>query len=223
MKTQYTVAVIAVIAAISAISVTAYSDSETISAFNGDSVSTGLTMYGHLELIATDQNGNIKQYVQTDNEITEEGANCVVQKLFRTNFVDLTDGFQDTTGCHGNPGVFDTIYIGTANFANNNSTATFDAITNATSLIANPVEDPSVKLGNFTGTGSTALISSTFTNLGSGSDSILQAILINATDAEDSGLAKSQSLAYREFSSITLNANDQLTINWTITVGSDTT
>jgi hypothetical protein len=221
MKTQYTVAVIAIIAAISVISVTAYSSPSTISATSTNSANTGLMMYGHVELIARDSDGNIKQYLQTDNEITREGTNCIVQKLFRTDFF----AGDAVSGCLGNPGVFDTIYIGTGTPGGLNSTAQVSFITNATQLFVNPIADSSVLLGNNTGgTGATALISAQFTKTSAVStETIRQAALINATSAEDPNLSEAQTMAYREFSGIALSQNDQLTINWTITVANDST
>jgi len=84
MKTQYTIMVLGVIAAVALISVSAFNGSATTySVANTDGVKTGISMLGHLELVASDADGNIKSYQQTDNAIVEQGVDCIVQLLFR--------------------------------------------------------------------------------------------------------------------------------------------
>jgi len=69
---------------------------------------------GHLQLIVTDADGNIKQYMQTDNLITNEGANTMADLIFPISGPGLNNNSTDTkfgvigigTGTSG-PGVND--------------------------------------------------------------------------------------------------------------------
>lgn len=81
MKTTTMIAFFAVLAAvtISALSMSSAPISlATGSALSGES---GMFM-GHVELVVRDSDGNIIQYVQTDNEVTNEGDNCVMEAVF---------------------------------------------------------------------------------------------------------------------------------------------
>ncbi len=54
---------------------------------------TGVAL-GHVTLVLRDSDGEIKQYVQTDNVVTEEGLDCLVDQLFGS----VTTGTCTTTG-----------------------------------------------------------------------------------------------------------------------------
>ena len=58
---------------------------------------------GHMTLVLKDSEGDIKQYVQTDNVITTEGLDCLIQQIFGDAPADTT--CDDTSA-------FDTIAIG---------------------------------------------------------------------------------------------------------------
>ena len=54
---------------------------------------TGVAL-GHVTLVLRDSDGEIKQYVQTDNVVTNEGLDCLVDQLFGS----VTTGTCTTTG-----------------------------------------------------------------------------------------------------------------------------
>ena len=45
-------------------------------------LNSGSFMTGHLTLTATDENGNIKAYQQTDNVVINTADNCISEKIF---------------------------------------------------------------------------------------------------------------------------------------------
>ena len=110
MKTQTTIMVLGVIAAASLISVAAFSENATQYSVVSTQPSGVVSIMGHMELVAYDPEGNIKQYVQTDNAIQENGVNCIIQKLFSTSGIGTGD-------CEGDSGTFDVIQIGTGGAA----------------------------------------------------------------------------------------------------------
>jgi len=57
-----------------------YFDGEVASTLN--SQTAGAFMTGHLSMIVTGPDGNVKQYVQTDNFILPTGEDCTIKKLF---------------------------------------------------------------------------------------------------------------------------------------------
>jgi hypothetical protein len=195
------------IASIAAISVL---DSSTPLAIAGvEKQSTGISMVGHLELVAQNAQGNIKSYVQTDNAIVSEGTGCIIQVLF--------DSGVSGTSCGGTPGLFDSVVIGTGAPATaEGETEDFSTFTIATSGgLSAGLEDTDVETNDNTGSlGShNATVSVQFTNTGV-QQSITEALLMNHT----TGGGTTQSLAYQNFTGIPLDTNDSLTIDWTVTV-----
>jgi len=215
MKNKNTIMVLSIIAVASAISVGAFSSSTTALALgNTNGASDGLVMQGHLEMIKTNSLGQIVSYQQTDNEIVEEGANCLLQTAFRSDFF----GTGSSTDCGGDPGVYNVIYIGddATTFSAANTTATRTAITNATQMDTNPQADSDEAtitdhVGG--GAGANAVLSVTFQNVGGSLETIDQAAILNGTSTTTSKV-----LAYREFNGIPLDDQDQLTINWTVEI-----
>jgi len=205
MKTQTTIMVLGVIAAASLISVAGFSENMTQYAV----VSTAeqsLQMVGHLELIAMSSDGNIKQYIQTDNFIQTQGANCIVNALFG----GVATGQAD---CVGDSGSFDVIQIGTGTPINLDATT----ITAAVNIGTNPVaassviiEDSTVAI-HTTGFGANATVTANFVAT-AGGDTITEALLTNSTGAPIAVMA------YKNFGDIVLAEDDSLTVAWTVSV-----
>ena len=207
---------LSIIAVASVISVGAFSSSTTALALgNSNGANDGLVLQGHLEMIKQDNEGNIVSYQQTDNEIVEQGADCLLQQAFRTDF----HGATSSTICRGDPGIFNVIYIGdgAAAMSDNNSTALVTDITNATNMNINPQADSdeaTITDHVAAGAGANAVLSVTFTNVGGVLETIDQAAIMNGTNTS----VDSMVLAYREFNGIPLDDQDQLTINWTVEI-----
>jgi len=178
---------------------------------------------GHVITTVRDAEGNIKEYRQTDNQVLNQGENCVAKMLFSGH-----GGFTGagTTVCVGdNSDGFRYIQIG-------NST---QAVTSADVKLGNPHNSTSfgsgaslnIKAGttnwfaNSTGTGSTTTdtrISATFQNGAPTSQTVSESGLFNATSESTNGI-----FARQTFSSITLNNGDSLTVEWRINIGGTTT
>ncbi len=205
MKTQ-TIMVLGIIAAASLISVATFNENtSTQYAVASTQAPQVLTVVGHLEMVATDESGNIKSYVQTDNAIQEQGVNCIIQKLFATG--------AGSGNCAGDSGTFDVIQIGTGSSQPLSATTVATTTTNIAS--SGIVADPDGVTVNDTVTGSlvysaNGTVSVPFT--ATGTEAITEAILLNSTSAPQAALA------YRNFTAINLENNDSLTVSWTISV-----
>lgn len=170
--------------------------------------STG--MMGHLTLISTDSDGNIKSYQQTDNLITQGATNCIAQELFRDT---TTFGSGDSTTCAGNPGKFDVIAIGTGSGVTDTGND-LAARTSITGLVAQ-ADDTSdaVTITDDSGTGTDAVVETTFTS-GGATTAITEAGIFNSTGIGGT----TEMFSYRSFTAISLDSGDSLTVTWTITV-----
>ena len=171
-----------------------------------DGFQDGSGMLGHLTLIATDSDGQIKAYQQTDNVVTRVGHNCFAHILF-----EPTDNVGGSVTCGGDPGVFDAIAIGTGNGQTDTSTSL--AIETGTAGLTPDTDPNGVLVADNTGSGATAIVEVTFTSTGS-TTSITEAGIFNNTITS----SPAQMLAYRDFTAISLDNGDSLTVTWTITV-----
>ena len=174
----------------------------------------GTVMSGHLEIIQTDSEGNIKSYQQTDNAIMNVARNCVAGILFGTDANSLCGG---TT-----PGKYTIIGLnnGTA-FGSDDNTKT--AMTGEVSVTGDGLrrdEPTPVVTEQATATGATlgaatARISATFVYTGAQSpNTISSAGLFNSTT-----IGTNDVFAIKDFASpVAMSTNDQLTVNWDITI-----
>ena len=176
----------------------------------------GASIMGHMEIIHTDSEGNILSYQQTDNAIVNEGRNCVTVLLFgplaNTSCDDQSPGIYTVVGL-GNgtqpsvSGLTTQSDLGTEIADNNMARA--DAVVTVSQVSASTADsDPAV-----------ARISAQFTWLGETTNTVNQAGLFNQTATG----ATSGTFALKDFpSNVAMNTNDQLTVNWDITIdGSD--
>ncbi len=174
------------------------------------------SIMGHMEIIHTDSEGNILSYQQTDNAIVNEGRNCVTVLLFgplaNTSCDDQSPGIYTVVGI-GNgtkpsvSGLTTQSDLGTEIADNNMARA--DAVVTVSQVSASTADsDPAV-----------ARISAQFTWLGATTNTVSQAGLFNQTTTG----ATSGTFAMKDFpSDVAMNTNDQLTVNWDITIdGSD--
>ncbi len=175
------------------------------------------SIMGHMEIIHTDSEGNVISYQQTDNAIVNEGRNCATVLLF---------GPLANTSCDDDsPGIYTVVGIGNGTLPSisglttqsdlgteiaDNSMARADAIVTVSQVSASIADsDPAV-----------ARISAQFTWLGGTTNTVNQAGLFNQTATGPT----SGTFALKDFpSNVAMNTNDQLTVNWDITIdGSDT-
>jgi len=171
-------------------------------------------MRGHMEVIASNDYG-VFSYQQGDNKIVTHGENCVLKMIFGAAGGDTIG----TVVCIGeiNAG-FHFIGLGETGGA---STPFVDGDTD----LRDPADSAglsAVKVGSITWTNSTGgsfgsvLISANFVNTGA-SEVVNEAGLFNGTTAATNGM-----FAGNNFVNVTLNTNDDITINWTVEVGEAT-
>ena len=187
-------------------------------------VATGM-MTGHLEIEARNADGELFAYRQTDNEVVDEGEQCILKMLFGSNgafgrgeYTSLGNG-----ACTGSlTGAWHVIGIGTT------TTAADDVnikLGNETSGILSNYTDGVEGLergvattktwSNGTGTDKTQIVmSKTFTNLSGVTHTIAESGLFNSTTVAGSGM-----LAHKAFTGVALATSDSITITWTFIVG----
>ena len=188
-------------------------------------VATGL-MTGHLEIEARNADGELFAYRQTDNEVVDDGEQCILKMLFGSKNGAIGRGEYQSTGmgaCTGSlTGAWDVIAIGTT------ATTAVDVnikLGNDTSgILANYTDGveglergvaTTKTWSNGTGSDKTKIVmSKTFTNLSANSHTIVESGLFNSTTVAGSGM-----LAHKVFTGVALATNDSITITWTFIVG----
>jgi hypothetical protein len=186
---------------------------------------TGLMM-GHLTVEAHDEGGDLIAYRQTDNEVVDDGEQCILKMLFATT--DSTagrGGYTSTSACTGAlTGAWDVISIGTDNdngaYATGQSAATVDALVllgNETSTSLGLERGTATTKTWTNGTGATTtklVLSKTFTSDSPRAHAIGESGLFNSTVVDANGM-----LARQTFTDVSLSDGDSITITWTFTVG----
>ncbi|NDB33248.1 MAG: hypothetical protein EB150_09610 [Nitrososphaeria archaeon] len=177
---------------------------------------------GHVTTIQKDSQGDIIAYRQTDNQIVNQGENCASKLLFSKNITSAggsvcaganTQGFRFIQIGNGTTPSF-AVQVGLASPHNKTSfgngatlnigEATTVTWTNNTSSTASSA--------------ASVVLSKTFTNGSPNSQTVTESGLFNSTDNNINAM-----FARQTFSSISLAANDQLTVQWTINVGGTST
>jgi len=194
------VAVIAVVAGLTG--VTALGD---ISFVENDISSTSASIMGHVIIQVTDDEGNIKAYMQTDNQITADAKRCTGELLF---------GYTPTLGCVSSLTAFDDIELSSATFGETGTTANL--------LNAGFTPKLAGTLAKFLtstvseGVSATGVVTArvdivhTFQYTGGG-QSVASAALMNTANSV---------FAIQNFpSAVSLNNGDDLTVTWQIELG----
>ncbi len=182
--------------------------------------SDGMKITGHVTTIATDANGNIKAYRQTDNVVVNGGKDCVTKLLFGGS--GSRGSLTGTNTCKGtNTAPWTAIAVGNRSAAitvgTTNATLTSEPVSNSNGLNR---QSGTVTFTNATGVASsTTVIQTTFgplTGLSGGGTQVTESGLFNSTTVRDTA---DTMFAHQAISSIALNTGDSLTIKWTINVG----
>jgi len=220
MKRQTTLAMFGILFAaamtLGMVSVSGFSQSLFVASTDMKAVNH-MGMMGHITLTATDQDGNILSYIQTDNLIVNVGENCTAESLFNvtTNNEFKCDGAGTQSGNGVADGGFTFIAIGTNNTA---VAATDQALGNSTSEVSRiKANNTSVidSTGTQAGGNSKAVVTLTGTFVSGGSPTIVESgIFDKAMAAEENMLAR------QTFTGIPLTPGDKLTVEWEITIGS---
>ena len=212
------VAALAVLSGAMGMSMTgAFSDQEIMTA-STKNVAIGL-MTGHLEIEARNADGELFAYRQTDNEVVDDGEQCILKLLFATSGqTEAGRGEYTSTGDGACTGAlthaWDVIGIGTTttsaddkNVKLGNETSTSDGLLRGVATTKT--------WSNGTGTSATQIVlSKTFTNESPRAHAIAESGLFNSTTIDTPGM-----LAHKAFSAVTLANGDSITITWTFRVG----
>jgi len=161
----------------------------------------GAKIFGHLEIVARDADGNIKAYRQTDNLVVTNGFKAAAERLFGA----------DHSTSRTTIDVFDTIGVGTDNTGE--AAGDLDLAVQR----AGKLEDGTVLPSGSNG----AIIEVTFPATGSGS---LQNVTGTAAivesglfDSKLNATSASNMFARQIFTAINVGESDTLTVTWTIT------
>ena len=203
-------------------------------------VATGM-MTGHLEIEARNADGELFAYRQTDNEVVDDGEQCILKMLFASNGGINNDGLGPGRGgyttastmgaCSGIlTGAWHVIAIGTTTtgaqdvnvkLGNDTSGPLTNYYANGNAYFTNGVYGlergiaTTKTWSNGTGTDKTQIVmSKTFTNLSNVSHTIAESGLFNSTTVAGSGM-----LAHKAFTGVALATSDSITITWTFIVG----
>ena len=193
-------------------------------------------LIGQVEIEARNADGELFAYRLGDNEVVDDGEQCILKMLFAENDGAVGRGSVATTGdgaCTGIlSGAWNVISIGTCNVGDEGGTfCTTDFLAGRTEA----QDDMLVRLGNetstvaglqrgmatdiewFNGTGATKTkitLAKTFTSTSPITHLVGESGLFNSTVADSSGM-----LARQTFTDVSLATGDSSTVTWTFTVG----
>jgi hypothetical protein len=184
-----------------------------------NTLATGTYMTGHVETILKDSEGNVKEYRQSDNVITNNGENCVLKLLFQNDGAGAGLGSGTGTGaCTGSLNEpWDKIAIGTSATKANGTNYILGSELTSPSGFARGVATTKTwtnSSGALTTSAASIVLAKTFSNNGGSSTQVTESGLFNSTVVAGSGM-----FARQNFTSITVGNGDSLTVQWTINVG----
>ena len=160
-------------------------------------------IYGHLEAKVIDENGNVKQYVQTDNRIVVRGTDMIVTNTFLPS-----SAWTGTINATVAPVTH--MQIGDTGGADTSTTsALLGAVGGCNPVAITAFANAGADVATFART--TTIISATFSGAGACATSFLEAGLFDS----DEGSGITTMFARGTFASVTLAATDSLDIDWT--------
>ena len=176
---------------------------------------TSAMMNGHIQLVVTDTDGQIKAYRQTDNAITTKAENCVAKVLFKGPSSGTGSG---CTGALTNPFTYIAVGTGTGSETNTNTDLGTELATSGlTRALATTVTITNSTTGGTGSSSASVAISKSFSV--SGTQTITEAGLFNDTSANAS---TDSMFARKVFTGVSVSNGDTLTVSWTINIGNTT-
>ena len=155
-------------------------------------------LVGHVTLVVADSDGNIKNYQQTDNLVTNQGLECALDVIF-----DVTGGC-DSLG--------DFNHIALANNGTANDVSKTDQDSSFTVEVARSQAADTVTIAGFVVT-----ITELF-DVGDDDSGLDAGETVDRTGLFDSGTpGTAEMIAHADLSSTTVTAGDEITITWIIT------
>jgi len=221
MKRQTTLAMFGILfaaaMALGMVSVSGFSQPLFVASTTEAKVTNQMGMFGHITLTATDPDGTIISYIQTDNIIVNVGENCVAESLFNVTTNDSTHKcVGEGTHSGAKNGVADG---GFRYIAIGDDPETFDAGAGNTTLAA--------ELGIGRVKATNLLVSESTADVDSFAKVTLKGVFTATADntvIDESGIFDAETvgnmLARQKFNPITLADQDKLTVEWEITIGS---
>jgi hypothetical protein len=172
-------------------------------------------MSGHLVVEAFDEGGNMIAYRQTDNEVVDDGEQCILRMLFQPAQSLGRAAYTGVGACTGAlTGAWTNIAIGTGTTA---AADTQVLLVNETSTTGGLERGQATTATWTNGTGTDAtkiVLSRTFTSDSPRAHTISESGLFNSTVGDANGM-----LARQAFTGVALSTGDSITITWTFTVG----
>jgi hypothetical protein len=212
MKRQTTLAmygiVFAAAMALGMVFVSGFSQSMFVASTTDAKAASQMGIFGHITLTATNPDGKIISYIQTDNLIVNRGENCVAETMFNVT----TMGDNACIGKGVTTDRFTFIAIG-------NGTVSIDVNDTKLAQEVNRTQDIDPDVVSSSGTGdpgdSSALVTLTAEFTAGEAVTIEESGIFDAA-GKDAG----NMLARKTFNPISLAKDDKLTVEWEITIGS---
>jgi len=227
MKRQTTLAMFGILfaaaMALGMVSVSGFSQPLFVASTTDAKATNQMGMFGHITLTATDPDGKIISYIQTDNIIVNVGENCVAESLFNVTTTDATHACTGQ-GTHGGTSGGISVSNGVADggfryIAIGDDPKTFDAGAGNTTLAA--------ELGIGRVKATNLLVSESTADVDSFAKVTLKGVFTATADntvIDESGIFDAETdgnmLARQTFNAITLADQDKLTVEWEIKIGS---
>jgi hypothetical protein len=192
---------------------------------SANTLGVGAYLTGHVESTLRDADGNVKEYRQSDNVITNTGENCVARLLFAEDGSatgqgagSAVTGPSQTSGtCNGalqEP--WNKIAIGTSTTKANGTNYLLGSELTSPSGLARGIGSITTwtnSTGNAANSFATVILEKTFSNTGTAVQ-VAESGLFNSTTANSNGM-----FARQNFTAITVGNGDSLTVRWTINIG----
>ena len=170
------------------------------------------TMFGHFTLVVKDEFGNIKDYIEFDNTITDEGDGCIGNLVFGATGATCTGGVMDAVA------VSDCDAAGTTDPGNTDCAVIADTTTTFDDLDDADIGDSCKDAGSVTKTYTAS----------TGNNSVRMSAQFATADVDASGevkeagilngcIAGDEVFAMKAFGTVTLTGSDTLTVNYDIT------
>jgi len=212
MKRQTTLAMFGIVfaaaMALGMVSVSGFSHSMFLASTSETKVDSNVGIFGHITLTATNPDGKIISYIQTDNLIVNRGENCVAETMFNVT----TTGDDECLGEGITAEAFTFIAIGNGTLPVGDNNRTLADEVNRTQAAD---EDRDVDSASGTGEDTDTVVTMTavFT---AGEELDIKESGIFDEAGEDAG----NMLARKTFTTISLSEDDKLTVEWKIEIGS---
>lgn len=195
---------------IMAIAIVSAGSAYTVSHVSASPVATNdaFALVGHVTMVLTDETGMITQYRQTDNVVTNDGLETILDLTFGDAMFGSTglNGVTESTVSH---------------MAMGNQTSPTAAAVGNTALQAEVTDCARIAIVGLTSTGQTATLTATFDATSDAECATTVTELGLFTESTNGAGADQLFARQASFSSITLTTSDSLAVTWTVGLADD--